>query len=360
MSPWTAAVISRVEPPFWWTGFEHGELQLLLHGDGIAAFVPIGVTHTAVLLDAAGNGIGGQTVDVTSANGNTLSAASLTTDSSGQAQVTVTASVAGMDTITATALGISATTDLNVSDDNFAVTAPVAGDQIILNTPTTVSATWVVGGVPQAGQTISFSATRGTLSSLTAVTDGTGTATVSIQSTNAGPSQIAGKLCHKNFFSTSFQNDQTPMAMGEVLNQQGVKSLYIIAPNYAAGQNMVAGVERTFKGEVKGKDLTKWGKDAQLDFSAELAKAKVDEFRVYDRRLTPIEVAQLYDGTALQSMLAVPSSDLPDQQRRIAVRRGFSCLWGVANNPELIELVPSAPHCHTSRLCPEPWRHHVS
>lgn len=93
-------------------------------------------------------------------------------------------------------------------------------------------------------------------------------------SANAGPSQMAGKLCDENFFSTSWQNDQTPMAMGEVLNQQGVKSLYIMAPNYAAGKNMVAGVERTFKGEVKGKDLTKWGADAQLDFSAELAKAK--------------------------------------------------------------------------------------
>lgn len=93
-------------------------------------------------------------------------------------------------------------------------------------------------------------------------------------SANAGPSQMAGKLCDANFFSTSWQNDQTPMAMGEVLNQQGVKSLYVMAPNYAAGKNMVAGVERTFAGEIKGKDLTKWGADAQLDFSAELAKAK--------------------------------------------------------------------------------------
>jgi branched-chain amino acid transport system substrate-binding protein len=93
-------------------------------------------------------------------------------------------------------------------------------------------------------------------------------------SANAGPSQIAGKLCHKNFFSTSWQNDQTPMALGEVLNQRGVKSIYIMAPNYAAGKNMVAGVERTFKGEILGKDMTKWGRDAQLDFSAELAKAK--------------------------------------------------------------------------------------
>ena len=93
-------------------------------------------------------------------------------------------------------------------------------------------------------------------------------------SANAGPSQIAGKRCHKNFFSTSWQNDQTPMAMGEHLNQKGVKSLYVMAPNYAAGKDMVNGVERTFKGNILGKDMTKWGADAQLDFSAELAKAK--------------------------------------------------------------------------------------
>ena len=78
------------------------------------------------------------------------------------------------------------------------------------------------------------------------------------------------------------------MAMGEVLNQEGVKSVYIMAPNYAAGKDMANGVERTFNGEIKGKDLTKWGKDAQLDFSAELAKAKASGaeaiFRVLPRQ----------------------------------------------------------------------------
>ncbi len=93
-------------------------------------------------------------------------------------------------------------------------------------------------------------------------------------SSNAGPSQLAGKNCHKNFFSTSWQNDQTPMAMGEVLNTQGVRSLYAMVPNYAAGKNMLAGLERTYRGEIVGRDLTKWGKDKQLDFSAELAKAR--------------------------------------------------------------------------------------
>ncbi len=91
-------------------------------------------------------------------------------------------------------------------------------------------------------------------------------------SANAGPSAIAGKRCNANFFSTSWQNDQTPMAMGEHLNQNNVKSIYVMAPNYAAGKDMAAGVARTFKGEVKGQDLTTW--PSQLDFSAELAKAK--------------------------------------------------------------------------------------
>lgn len=91
-------------------------------------------------------------------------------------------------------------------------------------------------------------------------------------SANAGPSPLAGKNCDKNFFNISWQNDQTPMAMGEVLNQKGVKSLYVLAPNYAAGKNMVAGVERTFKGEIVGKDMTKW--PDQIDWSAELSKAK--------------------------------------------------------------------------------------
>jgi branched-chain amino acid transport system substrate-binding protein len=91
-------------------------------------------------------------------------------------------------------------------------------------------------------------------------------------SSNAGPSQIAGELCNKNFFSTSWQNDQTPMAMGQYLQEKGVKSLYLMAGNYAAGKDMLAGVKRTFKGEIKGEDLTKW--PDQLDFSAELAKIR--------------------------------------------------------------------------------------
>src|SRR3982751_2852223 len=89
---------------------------------------------------------------------------------------------------------------------------------------------------------------------------------------NAGPSQLAGELCSPYVFSTSWQNDQTPQAMGEYMNQKGVKSVFLIGPNYAAGKDMLAGVASTFKGQVVGQELTRW--PDQLDFSAELSKAR--------------------------------------------------------------------------------------
>ncbi len=91
-------------------------------------------------------------------------------------------------------------------------------------------------------------------------------------SANAGPSQIAGELCSPYFFSTSWQNDQTPMGMGEYMNQKGVKSVFLIGPNYAAGKDMLTGVRATFKGRVVAEELTKWPE--QLDFSAELSKVR--------------------------------------------------------------------------------------
>src|SRR4030081_835677 len=89
---------------------------------------------------------------------------------------------------------------------------------------------------------------------------------------NAGPSQVAGELCSPYVFSTSWQNDQTPQAMGQYMNQKGVKSVFLIGPNYAAGKDMLAGVKSTFKGEIKGEEYTVW--PSQLDFSAELSKAR--------------------------------------------------------------------------------------
>ncbi len=85
---------------------------------------------------------------------------------------------------------------------------------------------------------------------------------------NAGPSPLAGKDCHKNFVSMSWQNDQTPEGMGKYMQDAGVTSVYLVAPNYQAGKDMMSGFKRHYKGEVVAEVYTKLG---QSDFQAELS-----------------------------------------------------------------------------------------
>jgi branched-chain amino acid transport system substrate-binding protein len=90
--------------------------------------------------------------------------------------------------------------------------------------------------------------------------------------TNAGASQLAGELCSPYVFSTSWNNDQTPQAVGLYMNQKGIKKVFLMGPNYAAGKDMMQGLRNTFAGEVLGQEMTRW--PDQLDFSAELSKAR--------------------------------------------------------------------------------------
>src|SRR6202034_3101291 len=105
--------------------------------------------------------------------------------------------------------------------------------------------------------------------------------------TNAGPSQLAGELCSPYVFSTSWQNDQTAAAVGQYMNQKGVKTAFLMGPNYAAGKDMLNGLQSTFKGQIVGQELTRW--PDQLDFSAELSKA---------RSLKPDAIFAFYPGGA--------------------------------------------------------------
>jgi branched-chain amino acid transport system substrate-binding protein len=143
---------------------------------------------------------------------------------------------------------------------------------------------------------------------------------VFVLSSNAGPSQIAGAGCHKNFFNVSWQNDQTPMAMGETLNQRGVKSVYIMSPNYAAGRDMGAGVKRTYKGKVVGEDYTKW--PGQLDFSAELSKVRAsgaDALFVFYPGAAGVQILNQYEQAGLKGKIplyqvyTIDSLSLPKQ-----------------------------------------------
>src|SRR5262245_60690109 len=98
----------------------------------------------------------------------------------------------------------------------------------------------------------------------------TGAGTMMI-GTNAGPHELAGKQCHELFFTTSWQNDQTPEAMGKHMTDQGVTDVYAMAPNYAAGKDMIAGFKRYFKGKITAEVYTKLG---QTDYQAEISQLR--------------------------------------------------------------------------------------
>src|SRR5712672_1791394 len=123
-------------------------------------------------------------------------------------------------------------------------------------------------------------------------------------SANAGPSQLAGELCSPYVFSTSWQNDQTPQAVGLYMNQKGVKSVFLIGPNYAAGKDMLAGVAFTFKGQVIGQEFTKW--PDQLDFSVELSKvraAKHDAIFVFYPGAAGVQFLNQYAQSGLKGQI---------------------------------------------------------
>jgi len=98
----------------------------------------------------------------------------------------------------------------------------------------------------------------------------TGAGTIMV-GTNAGGSPLAGSQCHELYFTTSWNNDQTPEAMGKVMQDSGVNDVYLMAPNYQAGKDMLAGFKRYFKGRIVEEVYTKLG---QQDYQAEITQLR--------------------------------------------------------------------------------------
>jgi branched-chain amino acid transport system substrate-binding protein len=144
-------------------------------------------------------------------------------------------------------------------------------------------------------------------------------AKVFLISPNAGPSPLAGKACSPFFFSTSYQNDQPPQVLGKYAQDKAYKKAFLLAPNYQAGKDMLAGFKRTFKGEIADEVYTPLG---QLDFSAELARiaaAKPDVFFVFMPGGMGVNLVKQYrqaglDGIPFLSVFTVDESTLPAQQ----------------------------------------------
>ncbi|MCT8160144.1 ABC transporter substrate-binding protein [Pseudoruegeria sp. SHC-113] len=90
-------------------------------------------------------------------------------------------------------------------------------------------------------------------------------------SPNAGPSALAGKGCHENYFNVAWQNDNLHEAAGSYANSAGYKNSFILAPNYPAGQDALTGYKRFFEGELAGEVYTQLG---QTDYAAEIAQIR--------------------------------------------------------------------------------------
>ncbi|HZQ73264.1 MAG TPA: ABC transporter substrate-binding protein [Burkholderiales bacterium] len=90
-------------------------------------------------------------------------------------------------------------------------------------------------------------------------------------SPNAAPSPLAGKQCNPYFFVASWPNDAYHEAAGKHATDKGYKSAYLIAPNYQAGKDSLAGFKRFYKGTIAAEVYTQLG---QLDYAAELAQVR--------------------------------------------------------------------------------------
>ena len=90
-------------------------------------------------------------------------------------------------------------------------------------------------------------------------------------SPNAGPSMLAGKKCHKNYFNVAWQNDNLYEAAGGYANSAGFKKSFFLAPNYPAGKDALSGYTRYFNGSLAAEVWTKLG---QTDYATEISKIR--------------------------------------------------------------------------------------
>ena len=86
---------------------------------------------------------------------------------------------------------------------------------------------------------------------------------------NAGPAPLAGAQCNSQFFFTAWQNNQQAESVGKYATDTGYKNVYVMAPNYQAGKDAIAGFKSQFAGGIAGEVYTKVG---QPDYSAEIAQ----------------------------------------------------------------------------------------
>jgi len=90
-------------------------------------------------------------------------------------------------------------------------------------------------------------------------------------SPNAGPTEFAGRECNRNYFVMSWLTDTMQGSAGRNASELGYKRAFVLAPNFAAGKDAIAGFKRFFKGEIVGEVYTRLD---QTDYAAEMAQIR--------------------------------------------------------------------------------------
>ncbi len=139
-------------------------------------------------------------------------------------------------------------------------------------------------------------------------------------SPNAGPSTFAGKNCHENFFVTSYQNNQNFEVLGKIATDKEYRKVFMLAPNYQAGKDAMAGFKQNYKGEIADEIFTPLG---HKDFSAEIARiadAEADALFIFMpggmgvRFVKQFRASGLADKMAFLSAFTVDETTLPAQK----------------------------------------------
>jgi len=158
--------------------------------------------------------------------------------------------------------------------------------------------------------------------------------------TNAGPSPMAGASCAANVFSVAWTNDGPSEGMGKFMQEKGYKRVYLMAPNYQAGKDMLAGFKRYFKGEIVDEVYTQVG---QSDYSAEIAQLQAANpdavFAFYPGGMGVNYIRQLSQAGMLSkipnySVFTVDGTTMP-ALRNAATGTVSGAMWDAAlDNPE--------------------------
>ncbi|WP_217547608.1 Ig-like domain-containing protein [Pantoea sp. GbtcB22] len=162
-----------------------------------------GIIYTAMVKDANGNPLAGQTVNWLTSVGN-LNAASSITDANGQATIILTSLQAAAAQVTASLTGKPAVNAPQVSFIADAASAQIgSGDltvdksSIVGNNADAATFTAIVkdaNGNPLAGQNVSWSTDRGSLNAASSTTNASGAATIRLTGTTAGIAQVKAQV----------------------------------------------------------------------------------------------------------------------------------------------------------------------